>query len=109
MVFYDFDRQMRGLEMASDACEACGINVREYGESLDQQSGLPESWFVRTIDGRDYTLCDCCGSFRQFKGGMSPYLQDALSLDHQARCVLDEVKTMAEARAKLRKKRVRRT
>ena len=84
--------------MNSNACEACGIKVRDCVGAGDDTPGLPESWFVRVISGRDYTLCDCCGSFRQFKGGMSPYLQDTLGLGFDARCEdLGEVKVMAAA------------
>ncbi|NKB16260.1 MAG: hypothetical protein HC774_04285 [Sphingomonadales bacterium] len=46
--------------------------------------GLASGWIVRRIDGRDFTLCDCCGSIRQFKGGISAYLQKQLGVDPYA-------------------------
>lgn len=94
--------------MGSDVCEACGCDVSAYDEKVNEASGLPESWFKRTIDGRNYALCDCCGHFRQFRGGMSPYLQSALGLDDDARCEdLGEVSEMAAIRAERRKARRR--
>ena len=91
--------------MISDACEACGAKVSACSDHLSEASGLPESWYVRCINGRDYVLCDVCGSHFQFKGGMSPYLRNALGLDGDARCeVHGEVKVMAEARAERRKR-----
>jgi len=94
--------------MNSGACEACGLKIEECSETLNESSGLPSSWFMRRIDDRDYVLCDCCGSYQQFRGGITPYLQEALRLDLYARCEdLGEVKVMAAARAERRKKRVR--
>ena len=96
--------------MGVSVCDACGVKTSEYNDALCESSGLPESWFLRKINDRDYSLCDCCGSFRQFKGGMSPYLQDVLGLGVDARCedLGAEVRIMAAARAERRKKRVSR-
>ena len=47
-------------------------------------SGLPAGWVVRRINGRAYTLCDCCGSIRHFKGGVSTYLQEHLGVSEYA-------------------------
>lgn len=95
----------------SGACDACGADAKSCLEANALGAGastLPDSWFVRSINGRDYTLCDCCGAFVQFKGGMSPYLQDALGLNSDARCDdIGEVKAMVAARAKRRKDRLR--
>ena len=46
----------------------------------DLKDALPKGWRPRRIDGRVYVLCGVCGSLRQFTGGLSPYLQDRLSL-----------------------------
>ena len=90
--------------MKRDGCDACGVKAGDCGEQMNEQSGLPVSWFVRVINDRDYTLCDCCGSIFQFKGGMSSYLQEALGLNEDARCELGEdVKLMAAVRAERRK------
>ena len=92
------------VQSGSGSCDACGAKAGDCSDSTDEASGLPKSWFVRIINEREYSLCDCCGSILQFKGGMSPYLQDALGLGQDARCeVVDEVKVLAAARAERRK------
>ncbi len=61
-----------------DACKtACTIEVSGPTELKD---ALPKGWRPRRIDGRVYILCDICGNIRQFKGGLSPYLQERLNL-----------------------------
>lgn len=52
-------------------CEACKMPPYPADAPLDATSGLPAGWVVRRINGRAYTLCDCCGSIRHFKGGVS--------------------------------------
>ena len=94
--------------MGSSSCEACGTPVEAYDEPLNESSGLPKSWFVRRIEERDYALCDCCGSHRQFKGGISPYLSQALGLDRQARCEFGEIINIHDVRTKRGKHRARR-
>ncbi len=94
--------------MSSSCCDACGMSADAYDESLSDGSGLPESWFVRRIEKREYALCDCCGSLRQFKGGISPYLSQALGLDMDARCELGEVVNIREVRTKRGERRARR-
>ena len=46
----------------------------------------PFTWVVRRINERAYILCDCCGSIRHFKGGVSSYLQEHLGVPEYARC-----------------------
>ncbi len=61
-----------------DACgEACSMST---DGPTDLKDALPKGWRPRRIDGRVYVLCGVCGNLRQFTGGLSPYLQDRLSL-----------------------------
>ena len=94
--------------MRSSCCDACGASVEDYDEAKSESSGLPESWFVRRIADRDYSLCDCCGSPTQFRGGISPYLSQALGLDMFARCELGEVVNIQQVRTKRGERRARR-
>lgn len=73
--------------MATDQiiCDACGLAPHGAAEIIDD-AGLPTGWHVRTFGRRTFTLCDCCGSILQFKGGVSPYLQEALGLAPTAFC-----------------------
>lgn len=67
-------------------CDAC--KMAPYPEDMprDATTGLPQTWLVRRINGRNYTLCDCCGSIRHFKGGISSYLQENLGVPENAQC-----------------------
>lgn len=67
-------------------CEACKMPPYPSDAPLDATSGLPAGWVVRRINGRAYTLCDCCGSIRHFKGGVSTYLQEHLGVSEYAQC-----------------------
>ena len=86
-------------------CRACGCDHSTSDEEChDAEMVLPKGWYIRSIDERDYVLCDVCGNIRQFKGGISAYLMDRLGLDAEARCDLsDEVNTLGHIRR--RKKR----
>lgn len=79
-------------------CAACQCEIEE--ESND----LPTGWFMRVIDDSDYILCDVCGNARHFKGGVSAYLADCLSLDEDARCTnLTEADQYAAPRTRTRR------
>lgn len=77
--------------MATDqiVCDACGLAPHGAAMTLDG-AGLPSGWYKRTFGRRSFTLCDCCGSILQFKGGVSPYLQEALGLAPTAFCDFSE-------------------
>lgn len=72
--------------MTQVVCDAC--KLPPFGDAaVDANSAadgaapsLAPGWFVRRIDGRTFTLCDCCGAMQHFKGGVSPYLQQQLGL-----------------------------
>lgn len=64
-----------------DACKLTAVADEPPSASGDE---LAPGWIVRRIGGRDFTLCDCCGSIRQFKGGISAYLQKQLGVDPNA-------------------------
>lgn len=68
------------------ACEACKMTPYPADAPRDSGTGLPAGWVVRRINGRAYTLCDCCGSIRHFKGGISTYLQENLGVPEYAQC-----------------------
>jgi hypothetical protein len=73
--------------MSADAvtCDACGLPP--HGEAADAAQGeLPNGWYIRVFGRRRFRLCDCCGSIRHFKGGVSAYLQEALGLAPNAMC-----------------------
>ncbi len=75
------------MSQSSDLiCEACKMPPYPEDSPRDAASGLPGGWVVRRINGRAYTLCDCCGSIRHFKGGVSTYLQEHLGVPEHARC-----------------------
>ncbi|MGD9785007.1 MAG: hypothetical protein AB7E80_08740 [Hyphomicrobiaceae bacterium] len=83
-------------------CHACRMTPYPPDAPLSTETGLPDGWFVRRINGRTYKLCDCCGSIRHFKGGLSTYLQENLGLPPDARLELDD-----EAGGGLHRQRVR--
>jgi len=94
--------------MRSSCCDACGTAIDSYDEAKSESSGLPQSWFVRRIEERDYVLCDCCGSEVQFKGGISPYLSKTLGVDMFARCELGEIVNIQQVTTKRGERRARR-
>jgi hypothetical protein len=66
-------------------CDACGLPP--HGEAAAFAPGeLPKGWHIRVFGRRRFRLCDCCGSIRHFKGGVSAYLQEALGLAPNAMC-----------------------
>ncbi len=67
-------------------CDACGLPPYPPGEAMPAGQSLPGGWVRRTIGRRTFTLCDCCGSVRHFRGGVSAYLQDALGVAPNAVC-----------------------
>lgn len=71
-------------------CAACKMAPYPADAPRDDATGLPAGWIVRRINGRAYTLCDCCGSIRHFKGGLSTYLQENLGLPEHAQCEFEE-------------------
>jgi hypothetical protein len=71
--------------MAPLTCDACKMPPFPEDAPLDAATGLPAGWYLRRINGRAYTLCDCCGTIRHFKGGVSTYLQQHLGLPEDAR------------------------
>ena len=68
------------MKICCDACHA-EWSTEVHGPTLLKDT-LPRGWRPRRIDGRVYILCDICGNLRQFVGGLSPYLQQRLSLPH---------------------------
>ena len=74
------------------ACEACAReSALSFGDGLmDIGDALPPRWHRRIIEHRAYILCDICGHPKQFLGGLSPYLQDALGLHANASFDLPE-------------------
>lgn len=68
-------------------CAACRLApVPTEASDSGSDGGLPRGWVVRRIAGRTYTLCDCCGDIRHFKGGISTYLQENLGVPEYAQC-----------------------
>lgn len=79
--------------MSEFVCDACKLPpmVSADPEAPFKAGGpVPPGWFVRKIDRRTFTLCDCCGSMHHFKGGVSTYLQEELGLGPYAVLVLDD-------------------
>ncbi|MCB1506432.1 MAG: hypothetical protein KDJ47_15755 [Hyphomicrobiaceae bacterium] len=72
------------------SCDACKLAPYPVDAERDAESGLPKGWVVRRINGRAYTLCDCCGNIRHFKGGISTYLQENLGVPEYAQCEFEE-------------------
>ncbi|MEQ1710011.1 MAG: hypothetical protein ABL908_01260 [Hyphomicrobium sp.] len=78
-------------------CDACKLppmggssTPAPSGSDAASERALPPGWFVRRIDARTFTLCDCCGSMQHFKGGVSAYLQQQLGLGPYAVLAVDE-------------------
>jgi hypothetical protein len=71
-----------GDSMSEIVCDACKLPP-PAGAALGD-TGLATGWVIRRIDGRSFTLCDCCGSIRHFKGGISAYLQRHLGVNEYA-------------------------
>lgn len=71
--------------MAEKTCDACKMPPYPADTPRDAETGIPRDWTVRRIGGRTFTLCDCCGNIRHFKGGVSTYLQEHLGLGPDAR------------------------
>lgn len=71
--------------MAETTCDACKLPPYPADAPVVAETGLPAGWIVRRIAGRTFTLCDCCGNIRHFKGGVSTYLQENLGLAPDAR------------------------
>ena len=86
-------------------CDACKQEeVCESEGDLNPKTRLPHKWHKRCIEEHDYILCDVCGNIRHFKGGVSAYLLEALSLPDYARCdVSDEVAASARGRKRRRR------
>ncbi|MBU2581609.1 MAG: hypothetical protein KJ622_07810 [Alphaproteobacteria bacterium] len=76
--------------MTDKACDACKLPPFPPEIERDADTGLPTGWFVRRVAGRTFTLCECCGDIRHFKGGVSLYLQENLGLAEHAKCEFDE-------------------
>ncbi len=73
------------MSATTTICAACRLEPFPADAPRDRETGLPQGWVVRTISGRSYTLCECCGDIRHFKGGVSSYLQENLGLSPTAR------------------------
>ena len=71
-------------------CDACKLTPFPADAPRVAQTGLPNGWIVRRINGRAYTLCDCCGDILHFKGGISTYLQENLGVPEYAVCEFEE-------------------
>ena len=67
-------------------CDACKLTPYPADAPRSTETGLPKGWIVRRINGRAYTLCDCCGDILHFKGGVSTYLQEHLGVPEYAHC-----------------------
>ncbi len=90
-------------ETAATICDACKLPPYPPNAPAMADTGLPAGWVIRQINGRTFTLCDCCGSIRHFRGGISTYLQQCLGLPDDAQCRFDD-----EAGSGLHRTRVRR-
>lgn len=71
-------------------CAACKLPPYPADAPRAPDTGLPAGWVVRRINARSYTLCDCCGSIRHFKGGVSSYLQEQLGVPEYAHVDIGE-------------------
>lgn len=79
-------------------CDACGAgcDVVAGNGPKELKNALPKGWRPRRIDGRVYVLCDVCGNLRHFTGGLSPYLQDRLSLPQHVEVEFPEYTELPE-------------
>lgn len=85
-------------------CDACKMPPYPEDAPRNPETGLPSGWFRRRISRREFTLCECCGNIRHFKGGISQYLQENLGLPPGAQCEFED-----EAGSGLHRTRVRRS
>ena len=92
-------------------CAACKIEMETTpGNIQGDNISLPEGWFLLFFEHDDYILCDVCGHPRQFKGGLSAYLADCLSLPDGARCMnLADSERFAAVTGRNRPKKAKRT
>ena len=92
-------------------CAACACELEELEEVENKPIAtsppvLPTGWFLRCIDEVDYVLCDVCGNQSHFRGGISPYLMEALDLFDGAQCdVSAEVSVLSKARRRIRRRK----
>ncbi|MDX2289359.1 MAG: hypothetical protein NW217_11130 [Hyphomicrobiaceae bacterium] len=77
--------------MTEPTCDACKLPPYPDEGPMDTVTGLRVGWSVRRISGRSFTLCDCCGNIRHFKGGVSTYLQEALGVSERAVCDFPDI------------------
>lgn len=77
--------------MTELVCDACKLPPHPPEAERNSETGLPSGWFVRRVGERSFTLCECCGDIRQFKGGVSVYLQEYLGLGPHAQLHLDDM------------------
>lgn len=83
-------------------CDACKMPPYPADAPLAAETGLPKGWVSRRINGRSYTLCDCCGDIKHFKGGISTYLQEYLGLPERAHVEFDEASGSGLHRTRVR-------
>jgi len=74
------------VELVCDACKLPPVESAQVAGQADEGISLPRGWVIRRIAGRAFTLCDCCGDIRHFKGGISLYLQENLGVGPYAKC-----------------------
>lgn len=84
-------------------CAACQLEPYPADAPRAAETGLPAGWVVRGIAGRSFTLCDCCGDIRHFKGGVSSYLQEKLGLAPTARLDFIDSETVGSGLHRLRR------
>lgn len=89
--------------MTSLACDACKMPPYPADAAPSAATGLPPGWTVRRIAGRTFTLCECCGSIRHFKGGISTYLQENLGLAPDARFEFEDAPGGGLHRSRIRR------
>lgn len=89
--------------MTALVCDACKLPPPDAAAASTESGTLAAGWVVRRIDGRTFTLCDCCGSIRQFKGGISAYLQKSLGVSEYAEVEFEDVPGGGLHRQRLRR------
>lgn len=90
-------------EMTCDACRQPPMHVAEAEPEARDGGALPPGWRIRRIAGRSFTLCDCCGDIRHFKGGISLYLQENLGVGPNAQCDFGDEPGSGLHRARVRR------
>lgn len=90
--------------MADLICDACKMPPYPADIAVSPETGLPTGWVSRRIAGRTFTLCDCCGNIRHFKGGVSTYLQENLGVSQDAHCDFQDVPGGGLHRARLKRR-----